>query len=91
MDRAGSALGYVTLLLTCVGGIAHASWWTACAGASVLVLISVVTRQRITVRTATTNVGLSDQTLAAASLLNGSAAASAAFLFGKLTGWIWGF
>jgi hypothetical protein len=91
MERAGSVLAFVTLLLTCVGGIAHASWWTACAGASVLVLISVVTRQRIAVRSGTSDVGLSDQTLAAASLLNGSAAASAAFLFGKLTGWFWGF
>ena len=90
-ERVRSALAYTTLLLTCIAGIVHASWWAASGGACLLVINSILSRQFATARHGIELGAPADQTLALSSILNGAVIASAAFVLGKFAGWVWGF
>jgi|GEM_PF-4895147 len=82
--RAQLAIAYVVLIATCVAGVFHLGWWSAVAGASSLALVSLASPR------ASAGRGISEQVLVASSLLNASAAASAAYAFGYLARWVWG-
>ena len=89
-ERAHSALAYAILLLTSVAGVAHVNWWAACVGACALILLSLFGRQLKSANQMDLSGEASDIALALSSVINGSAAGSAAFLLGKGSAWLWG-
>ena len=90
-ERFHSTLAYAILFLTCSLGVAHQSWWAACMGACALTLLSLFGRQLKRASNTGLRDDISDMSLALSSALNGAAAASAAYLLGKASAWIWGF
>lgn len=90
IKRAQSALAYVTLLATCVAGIFHAPWWAACAGACLLALISLIGPRAASISQMQGSGAISEPVLILSSVLNASAVASAAFVFGHVARWCWG-
>lgn len=90
-ERFQSVMAYLILILTCMAGIAHLSWWAACAGACALVLLSLFSRQLKSAPIAAHADHPSDMTLALSSCLNGSAAGFAAYMLGHGSAWLWGF
>ena len=89
VTRAHSTLVYATLFFVSLAGLAKTSWWLACAGSAILVILSVVGRDLAAGRMLVSNRG-SDAVISIASILNGSAIASAAYLLGRAAGWLWG-
>ena len=89
-ERAHATLPFLTLLITCSAGMLHTQWWAVCAGACVLILISLIERQFGANKFLMFQRGVSDPVLALSSVLNGSVAAAAAFGFGHVTGLVWG-
>ena len=83
-------LVYLIVLLTVVAGMMQMPLWAALAGACVLTLAMIAERRGLTA----TPTGLDDENAepiaTLATLLNGSAAASAAFVLGRVTAWLWG-
>jgi len=81
-------LAYLVILSTTVAGMMQAPVWAVIAGACTLALLCIVERRGTT----TSPMGQeADEPFATlASLLNGTAAASAAFLLGRATAWLWG-
>ena len=81
-------LAYLTILSTTVAGMMQAPLWAILAGACTLALLPIVERRG----PATSPAGHeADEPFALlASLLNGTASASAAFLLGRATAWLWG-
>ena len=81
-------LAYLIILSTTVAGMMQAPVWAILAGACTLALLSIVERRWA----AASPMGQeADEPFAIfASLLNGTASASAAFLLGRATAWLWG-
>lgn len=91
-ERAQSALAYAILIFTSLAGVARFNWWAVCLGACALILLSLIGRQlRPASQPHQFIGGVSDLALALSSVINGSAAASAAFVLGKGSVWLWGF
>lgn len=89
-DRYHGALAYTALLLTCTAGLFHVSWWSACAGASLLALLSIADPQGSHAYFARSIGRTAPSALFAATALNAAAAASAAYLLGRFIAWFWG-
>ena len=81
-------LAYLIILSTTVAGMAQATAWAVVAGASALALLSIVERR--STKTAPTDLHAEEPFASFALLFNGAAAASAAFLLGRATAWLWG-
>ncbi len=82
-------LVYLIVLSTTFAGMMHAPVWAAVAGACVLSLLLIAEKRDLSMSPTGSN--FVDGPIAiAAALFNGSAAASAAFVLGRGTAWIWG-
>ncbi len=81
-------LPYLIILSTTVAGMMQAPAWVILACACTLALLSLVERRGTTTSPMGHEAG--EPFAALASLLNGTAAASAAFLLGRATAWLWG-
>jgi len=90
IKRAQGPLAYMTLLATCVAGILHAPWWAACAGACSLALISLIGQRAVSMPQMQGIGAIREPVLILSSVLNASAVASAAFVFGHIARWFWG-
>ena len=77
---------YLILLVSCVAGALHLSWWWACACSCSLSLLSLLTHRRASMPHFR---DISDPILVASSVINGIAAAAGAFLFGIAARWFW--
>jgi hypothetical protein len=86
-ERTRSALAYVVLLSTCLAGVFHAPWWAACAGACSLALILLIPPRAAPAPQMRT---IGEPVLIFSSVLNASAVASGAFIFGHVARWLWG-
>lgn len=83
-------LTYLIILSITVAGMMHAPWWSAIAGACILMLLPIVERSAPSMSPTGAN-GVRDEPIAGMTdLINGSVAATAAFLLGRATGWLWG-
>ncbi len=91
IDRAYSFMILITLGLTSIAGTLRLEWWAACAGASALIMISILNKQRALNGLVLARRKFSDPVLAFSSIVNGATIATAAFLFGQFNGWMWGF
>ena len=89
-DRLLGALAYSAILLTCVAGLLHASWWAVCAGAALLGLLSLADPQGSHAYFARVGARIAPSALFASTALNAVAAASAAYLLGRLIALLWG-
>jgi hypothetical protein len=90
-SRVQEASVFIILLATCVAGIAHGTAWFAVVGACALALSSLIERQYAGNRYGLSHRGVSDPVLALTSILNAAVFSAAAFAFGHLTRWLWGF
>ena len=90
MERAQNLLVPAALALAGFGGLLHGPWLLAVISAATLVLVSLLSRQLVPHRYPASHRSLPDATIIAASVLNASAAASAAFMLGRVSGWVWG-
>ena len=87
MDRR-SLLAYTAIVGTCVAGAMHASWSAVLVGGSCLALnLLIAPRKRVAYAT---TVGVTEPVVVVASLVNASAIASGAYIFGYLARWAWG-
>ena len=87
MGRIQLSVAGGVLMATCTAGALHWTWWWACASACSLALISLLTLRAVAFSQLRS---VSEPILVASSLLNASAAASAAFMFGYAARWMWG-
>jgi len=83
-------LAYLIILSTTVAGMMQAPWWAAVAGACVLALLGIAERRGVSTAPTVFDHAAEEPIASVAALVNGSAAASAAFLLGRATGWLWG-
>ena len=83
-------LAYAAILLTCMAGILHTSWWAACAGASVLALVSMADPQGSHAYFARAGGRIAPAALFVSTALNATAAASASYVLGRTIAWFWG-
>jgi hypothetical protein len=82
-------LAYLIIFSITVAGVSQAPWWSAAIGACILALLPFVERQGMW--TAPSGADDVHEPIASmVALINGSAAACAAFLLGRATGWLWG-
>ena len=88
-ERTHSALVFATLLAESLAGLANTSLWWACAGAAVLVLLSNFGRSSLSGHSMAP-VQAFHAYSSLASIINGSAIASAAYILGRGAGWFWG-
>jgi hypothetical protein len=89
-ERLYGTLAYSAILLTCIAGLLHVSWWAICAGASLLALLSLADPQGSHSYFARVGVRIAPPAMFASTALNAIAAASAAYLLGRLIAWFWG-
>ena len=87
--RAHEAMIYATMLAVSLAGLAKASLWAVVAGAAVLVLL-LVFRRALSTEPIALSAPLTDATTALASVINGSAVASAAYILGQFSARLWG-
>src|SRR5262245_48940054 len=90
MTRLQMVAAYVALLATCTAGALHLGLWSACAGACSLALVSLLTPRIVSEPQLQAGSGIGEPLLIASSILNGSAVASAAYIFGYGARWVWG-
>jgi len=90
MNRLQMVAAYVTLLATCTAGAMHVGLWSVCAGSCSLALISILTPRVASAPQIQGGSGIGEPLLIASSILNGSAVASAAYIFGYGARWVWG-
>jgi hypothetical protein len=88
MSRAREAFAGVCLFATCLCGAYGLSWWAALCGAAGLVLVSL-TRSQTQLASTGAYAGVSMQSVAIASLLNGAVASGTIFVIGRVIGWAW--
>jgi hypothetical protein len=88
--RLYGALAYGAILLTCIAGLLHVSWWAMCAGAALLALLSVADPQGSHAYFQRVGIRMAPAATLASSALNAAVAASAAYLLGRLIAWFWG-
>ena len=89
-DRFRNLLVYLAILATTLAGATHMSFWTACAGASLLAALGVQGRDSAIAAGRPGMLLSSELTQLCACILNASTIAAAAFAFGRLSGWFWG-
>jgi hypothetical protein len=89
MSRAREAHAGVCLFATCLCGAYGLSWWAAVCGATGLVLVSLTRSQAQLARTGA-YAGVSIQSIAISSVLNGAVASGAIFAMGRAIGSAWG-
>jgi hypothetical protein len=90
MNRLQLVAAYVALLATCTAGALHLGLWSVCAGSCSLALISILTPRVASAPQIQGGSGIGEPLLIASSILNGSAVASAAYIFGYGARWVWG-
>ena len=90
LERAQNLLPTAAISLSGFAGLFHGSWHFALIGACALILTSLLRRQYVSHYRFTNHQNASDLVIVASSVLNGSAAASAAFLAGQLSALAWG-
>ena len=88
-ERLFGALAYLAILVTCIAGMLHTSWWAACAGASILALLSLASPSGAHAHFARPGESVPAVALFASTALNACAAASAAYLAGRIIAWFW--
>jgi hypothetical protein len=82
-------LAYLIILAITMAGVSQAPWWSAAVGGCILALLPFV--ERPGARTAPpAGLDQPEPTATMVAVINGSAAACAAFLLGRATGWLWG-
>lgn len=87
---ASELLEYLIILSITVAGMMHAQWWAAVAGACILTLVSIMDRRERSASPARVE-GFAEGPFAnIVTLANSSVAATAAFLLGRATAWLWG-
>ena len=89
-ESARGRVAYIVLFCTCIAAALHLSWWAACAGASVLTVVSLSGHQAAAARYGTFDAS-ANIPIIASSILNASAACAVNFGFGCGLGWLWGF
>jgi hypothetical protein len=90
MNRLQMIAAYLVLLATCTAGAWHLGLWSACAGSCSLVFISLLTPRVAPAPQMQASSGIGEPLLIASSVLNGSAVACAAYIFGHGARWAWG-
>jgi hypothetical protein len=90
MNRLQLITAYLALLATCSAGIFHLGLWSVFAGACSLALVSLLTPRATAASEIQGWNGIGEPILAASSILNGAAVASAAYIFGYCARWAWG-
>jgi hypothetical protein len=88
-ERLCGGLAYAVILLTCFAGMLHASWWSACAGASLLALLSIADPHGSHAYFARSIGRIGPAALFASTTLNAAAAAATAYLLGRAIAWFW--
>ena len=89
-ERVQNLLPMAALSIAGVAGLFHGTWVFAVVAGCALVTISLLRRQYAAHIYPSHHRELPDATIMAASLLNAAAAASAAFVLGRATAWVWG-
>ena len=89
-ERVRNLLPMAALSVAGVAGLFHWTWVFAVVAGCALVAGSLLRRQYASHLYPMQYRDLPDATIVAASLLNAAAAASAAFVLGRATGWVWG-
>jgi len=90
MERIHSAAAYAVILAISAAGIVRAPWWSACAGACALMLISLTLNRGSYARYASVDDTGGQSVLIFSGVLNASAASATAFGLGALIGWFCG-
>lgn len=89
VERAHSALVFATLLAVSLAGLVNTSLWSACAGAAALVLLSNLGRSMLS-GYSMAPIQATQAYCSLASIINGSAIASGAYILGRSAAWLWG-
>jgi hypothetical protein len=90
MTRLRSVCGFAAILASCLAGAFGISAWAICAGAAVLVLISLGHQQSHYARYANQGSVAAQPLLLVGSTLNAVTASAVAFGLGCAIGWMWG-
>lgn len=83
-------IAYLAILATAFAGMAGVTWWTAVVCGCLLTLISITEQQKLASRFEAIGATHILSAAAFASLGNGLMAGGAAFLLGRVSGWVWG-
>jgi hypothetical protein len=78
---------YLVLLLTCSAGVFRIGPWSVVASASLLALISLIANRTASVPQTSM---VSEPVMVVAQVANSAAIASAAYIFGFVSRWVWG-
>jgi hypothetical protein len=89
-ERLLGALAYLAILFTCIAGMLHASWWAACAGGSLLALLSIADPRGSHAHYARLDALIPPAALFVSTAINAGIAASAAYVLGCVIAWVWG-
>ena len=90
-DRAILTLGYTTIVATIAAGVLGLAWWAAVACASVLGLISLTASFGAYARYVYAGSPISLPAVFTSTVVNAISAGAAAYLLGRVVGWVWGF
>lgn len=90
MDRTQSILSLATITGTCIAGVMRAPWWSAFAGACLLLLLSLTLHRFEYAKYARIGDAIGQSSLLLSGVLNAVVAAGSAFLLGQVIGWFWG-
>ena len=83
-------LAYLTIVSTSFAALAGAPWWVAVVCGCLLALISITEQQKLAARFEALGATHVLSMAGLASLGNGLMAGGAAYLIGRLSGWLWG-
>jgi hypothetical protein len=83
-------LTYLIILSVTMAGMMQAPWWSAVAGACILMILPIAERSAPSTSPAGVDDERDEPIATMADLINGSVAATAAFLLGRATAWLWG-
>jgi hypothetical protein len=89
-DPLRSVLVYASILCTILAGLTQLTAWAACAGASVLAVVALRRRDAAIAAGTPGVLTGSEFSHVSACVLNAAAIATAAFAFGRASGWVWG-
>ena len=81
---------HITICVTSFAAMAGAPWWVAVVCGCLLALISITVQQKLAARFEAIGESHVLSMAGIASLGNGLMAGGAAFLLGRLSGWMWG-
>ena len=83
-------LAYLTIVTTAFAALAGAPWWAAVVCGCLLTLISITEHQKLSQRFEAIGATHVLSMAGMASLMDGLMAGGAAFLLGRVSGWVWG-